>query len=476
MVRPMRSLIAPLAAAVILAAAGTAWAEPAASVREASVGIAGPLRVHPTNSRYFADATGRAVYLTGSHTWWTLPRPAKRDAASCAEYPWNPFSFPAFVDRMAALGHNYLRLWTWESTMFQRFVCNVSQPLKPHPWVRKGPGKAADGRPKFDLRRLNDAYFQRLRSLVEQARARGIYVSVMLFEGWQMQPTHDEPWQWRGHPFRRANNVNGVEGDLNRDGYGTEIHTLANRRILAIQRRYVRRVLATVSGFDNVLIEIANEAGGYSTAWQYHMIQFVRTVEAELGGIRHPVGMTFQHRGGDNAALYGSAADWISPYGPEYMSNPPAAGGGKVILSDSDHHCGASCKEFSFAWRTFTRGMNPVYMDTWSADPEREAVRRALGATRRLADRLDLSALAPQNALASTEYCLCRPAQTYVVYVPSPGNVGVDLAGGGTFAGEWIDPLSGATHSQLTVSGSGWRWLDPPWAGPAVLLLQRTGG
>jgi hypothetical protein len=29
----------------------------------------GPLRVHPANPRYFTDDTGRAIYLTGSHTW-----------------------------------------------------------------------------------------------------------------------------------------------------------------------------------------------------------------------------------------------------------------------------------------------------------------------------------------------------------------------------------------------------------------------
>ncbi|MDP1676411.1 MAG: hypothetical protein Q8L88_06050, partial [Bacteroidota bacterium] len=29
----------------------------------------GPLRVHPSNPRYFADASGKIVYLTGSHTW-----------------------------------------------------------------------------------------------------------------------------------------------------------------------------------------------------------------------------------------------------------------------------------------------------------------------------------------------------------------------------------------------------------------------
>ena len=33
----------------------------------------GPLRVDPKNPRYFADGTGKAVYLTGAHTWNILP-------------------------------------------------------------------------------------------------------------------------------------------------------------------------------------------------------------------------------------------------------------------------------------------------------------------------------------------------------------------------------------------------------------------
>ncbi|MBN2131699.1 MAG: hypothetical protein JW741_19525 [Sedimentisphaerales bacterium] len=36
----------------------------------ASAGLAsGPLRVHHQNRRYFADASGKALFLTGSHTW-----------------------------------------------------------------------------------------------------------------------------------------------------------------------------------------------------------------------------------------------------------------------------------------------------------------------------------------------------------------------------------------------------------------------
>ena len=33
---------------------------------------AGPLRVSTANPRYFTDGSGKAVYLTGSHTWASL--------------------------------------------------------------------------------------------------------------------------------------------------------------------------------------------------------------------------------------------------------------------------------------------------------------------------------------------------------------------------------------------------------------------
>jgi hypothetical protein len=50
---------------------------PPASPRETKQ-ASGPLRVHPTNPRYFTDGTKlpdgslKAVYLTGSHTWGNL--------------------------------------------------------------------------------------------------------------------------------------------------------------------------------------------------------------------------------------------------------------------------------------------------------------------------------------------------------------------------------------------------------------------
>ncbi len=43
---------------------------PLARVRAQSA--TGPLRVNPANPRYFTEASGKAIYLTGSHTWANL--------------------------------------------------------------------------------------------------------------------------------------------------------------------------------------------------------------------------------------------------------------------------------------------------------------------------------------------------------------------------------------------------------------------
>ena len=53
---------------------------------------------------------------------------------------------------------------------------------------------------------------------------------------------------------------------------------------------------------------------------------------------QHPVGMTFQYKGGSNKTLFDGPADWVSP-NPEggYRDNPPASGGQKVVVTDSDH-------------------------------------------------------------------------------------------------------------------------------------------
>ena len=63
----------------------------------------GPLRVSNDNPRYFADSENRSVYLTGSHSWENF-----QDVTG-------PFDYPAYLDRIFALHHNFIRLWAQES-------------------------------------------------------------------------------------------------------------------------------------------------------------------------------------------------------------------------------------------------------------------------------------------------------------------------------------------------------------------------
>jgi hypothetical protein len=426
----------------------------------------GPLRVHPTNPRYFTDGSGRAVYLTGSHTWSNLQDIGPSD-------PPKPLDFIAYLDFLQKHHHNFIRLWRWEMPKF-RFGGNPFQFCEPHPWKRTGPGLARDGKPKFDLTQFNRSYFDRLRQRVEAAGKRGIYVSIMLFEGGAKE------W-WEFHPFHPDNNVNGI------DGGRLDYYTLKRPRVLALQEDYVRKVIDSVNNLDNVLYEICNEAGAYSTDWQYHMIRFIKAYEATKSK-QHPVGMTFQYateQRGTNTNLFQSPADWISP-NPEggYMDDPPPADGRKVVLNDTDHLWGEG-GNVDWVWRSFLRGHHPLFMDrikvltdiplTWHLEdiPGAEEIRRAMGATRKMANRINLAEMRPLPDLSSTRYCLANAGKEYLVYAPGGGEITVELPPGrGSFFVEWMHPVEGSIMSSGRVAGGGKRAFKAPFQGAAILHIR----
>ena len=320
----------------------------------------GPLRVHPTNSRYFADASGQAILLTGSHTWPNLVDMGPSD-------PPPAFDFDAYLKWLQQHGHNFTRGWTWEPTKWDNSRMknpewrNGAHTVAPHPWPRTGPGLALDGKPKFDLEKHNPDYLDRIRERLAKARDAGIYVSVMLFEGYGVQFQGDA---WPNHPLNPANNVQGVDGDKNGDGKGIEIHQLAKKRVTEIQEAYLRWLVTGLNEFDNLLYEVSNETHPSSTEWQYHVIRYVKQIESSLPK-QHPIGMTYQNRRGKNQTLLESPADWISPNSEGgFRDDPPDLQGAKVVLADTDHLWGVG-GDAIWVWKTFTRGLNPIFMDTY---------------------------------------------------------------------------------------------------------------
>lgn len=429
----------------------------------------GPLRVCAANPRYFENAGGDVVLLTGSHVWNNLVDMGPSD-------PPPAFDFDEYLAWMTGYGHNFMRLWRWELTQWRWKEVNAV--VAPHPWVRSGPELALDGKPRFDLARFDETYFARLRTRVEQAGEEGIYVSVMLFEGWGLQYSEKA---WEAHPFHPRNNVNGIGASVEAEGSSLDIHALKHPAITALQEAYVKHVVDTVSDLDNVLYEISNENHPGSTEWQYHMIRFLQGHERTKPK-QHPVGMTFQYRGGTNQALFDSPADWISP-GPEgdYRDNPPANDGRKVVLSDTDHLWGLGGNP-GWVWKSFLRGLNPIFMDAYDGrvlgkpfDPAWEGIRKNLGYVRRIADEVDLKRMIPAHETASSGFCLADTGREYLVFVPGGGEVTLDLFGApGPFDVAWFNTSSGEKkHGDACEGGASDTLTSPFGADDAVLHLKR---
>ena len=444
---------------------------------------AGPLRVNAENPRYFTDGSGRAIYLTGSHTWDNLIDSTRGPV----------FDYDAYLDFIQSHSHNLIRLWTRE---------NASVPMPngvwlenyPIPYLRTGPGSALDGKPKFDLTQFDSAYFDRLRSRVIAARDRGFYVMVMFFNGFSV---HNKGGgrvnPWPGHPFNAQNNVNGVNGDANGNGEGEEVHTLKVHAVTRIQEEYVRKVVDTLNDLDNVLYEISNESHRGSADWQYHMISFIHRYEKSQPK-QHPIVMTFLYDGYDDNGnrhepeLLASPADAISPgrgAKEEYQRDPPQADGSKVIISDTDHLWGVG-GDSNWVWKSFKRGLNPIFMDP-IGDPKWNWVRRSMGQTLAFSKHINLAKMLPRKDLASSGYCLANPGVEYLVYLPSdqwdesrlakkpgspPQSVEVDLFDAfGTFNVEWFNPATNEFTRAARIEGGAGRSLTAPFGGPAILHL-----
>ncbi len=448
-------------------------------VNAASTEIKGVLKVHPTNPRYFTNNSGKVVYLTGAHTYKTL-----QDGG-----PSNPppeFDYSEYLDFLEQHNHNFFRMWYSEylkdSFTSKKTGIKEIRFRKPIPYKRTGPGLALDGKPKLDLTKYNEEFFTRLRSRVIKAKNRGIYVAIILFQGWQLH-SGGEDWRAKGHWSHPKNNINGINGDPNGDNSPIETQTLQIPAVTAIQKAFVKKVIQTVNDLDNVLYDISNESRPESKYWQYEMIKYIKNVEAGMAK-QHPVGMTScLRKKGDthniNVDLFNSKADWISPNGDGgYQYNPPAADGSKVIILDSDH-AGVGTVNRDWIWKSFLRGYNPIQMD-WSYGQQAleeariEGARKAMGDTLRYAKKMNLTAVTPKTQISSTTYALAKPGSEYLIYQSESGSFTVSLKEG-KYNYEWFRPKTGKVISTGTVNAQGGnKSFTPPFSGTAVLYLKST--
>ncbi len=440
--------------------------------------------------------------------------------------------YDAYLEFLRERGHNFIRLWRWEQFRSQAAGGDYHLNMTPQPWPRTGPGVANDGKPRFDLDRLDDTYFQRLRERVVAAGDAGIYVGVMLFDGWALHLS-PAPDNIEGHPFHADNNVNGIKAASIND---VQVLPL-DPNVQSIQDEYIRRVVDTLHDLPNVLWEVANESSGGGTVtdefagfiglvkapdwgdtteWQYRVIDIVKHHEQARGYDAHPIGMTMQFpvavQTAVNDPLLASRAEWISPgYDDEIFADgghpmapgsppshwyvdPPVADGTKVVISDTDHYAPGQ-GDALWAWKTFLRGHHPILMDYGliagvepTADlpadtgvPPFEAyepARWAMGDTRRFAERVGLVDMRPLTDVGPDGFALVNPGVEYLVLQADSddGAFTIDLTPG-TYEVEWfgIDRRETVLADELTVdqSASMVEFTSPVAPGPAVLYLSR---
>jgi hypothetical protein len=435
-----------------------------------------PLSVCSDNPIWFSWQ-GEAVYLAGSHTWACL-----QERGVAGKTP--DFDFPAYLDFMAHHGHNFLRLWVWEHACGMQFVgSDVPIRYEPLPWARTGPGLALDGLPRFDLRHLDKRFLRRLRDRVVAAGERGIFVAVMLFQGFSVEQKGTQGVDaakgnpWDGHPFHRDNNSNGIDGDADQTGEGKAVHTLACPEITRLQEAYVRQVIDTLGDLDHIVWEIGNECHPDSVRWHGHMIRFIRECERHRPK-QHLVGMTGSPI--RNPALFSSEADWVSPVGQDYLDDPPVGDGKKLIVVDTDH-IQPWWSDPRWVWRNLCRGNHFVLMDghrdfrMGSPDeptPEAAAIRCAMGQAVRLANRMDLRRMVPAPDVASSGYCLACPGREYLVFAPDGADMELDLRSAqAALSCEWLDPRTGA-EQPILLPGGGRPRLSSPFSADSLLWLR----
>jgi len=459
-----------------------------------------PLR-QSRNPNYFEDASGAPLILCGSHTWNTLQDWGTGRSVRALD-------FGAFVRFLRKHGHNFSLLWCTELPTFRGLPTTDSSPpdftVAPFPWMRTGPGTATDGELRFDLTKLNQAYFDRLRARVKILNDAGIYAGVYLFTGeflLRFRSSTD------GYPFSGPNNINGVD-----DGYRggppsaavSSVTMTAPCPITDFQDAYVRKTLDTLNDLPNVLWIVSEEAPVNSTWWNDHLISLIRNHEKGKR-FQHPIGYGTLAEPRDEI-LYNSDADWVAPWAR--ISPTRSCGSGiprcKVNINDSDHSYfgmwnDSVQKNRNYAWANFLTGNQVAFMDPYlvhyprqnrnvpaspvngigdGPDRRYDNFRDNLGYLVRCSRKLNLANVMPMSTLASTGFCLAQtpPAGAeYLVYAPEGGPFTLDLSAmprTRMLAVEWFNPASGVTIAQSPVAaGSRAQPFRAPISGDAVLYV-----
>jgi len=202
---------------------------------------ANPIAIHPENPKYFLFRGKPIVLVAATEHYGSVVN--------------RRFDFMRYLEEAADKKQTLTRLFL----LFRELQSarNPYSPLKPDspdfvaPYPRRGPLRAMDGEPIYDLDEWNGEYFDRLHRFLTASSDLGIVVELTLFSN----SYSDQVWAL--NPLRDKNNLQRI-GAVEWQEYAS----LKNPELVARQIAFAQKIVQETSGFDNVYYEISNEPGG----------------------------------------------------------------------------------------------------------------------------------------------------------------------------------------------------------------------
>lgn len=220
---------------------------------------ADPFSLHPDNPHYFQFRGKPTVLITSGEHYGAVLNKA--------------FDYRRYLDTLAADKLNLTRTFTGlyrevpgESFAIAKNTLAPEEADFVQPFRRVGPQK-------YDLTQWNDEYFRRWKDFLTYAGQRGIVVEVTLFT------TYYNEKHWALSPLNASNNLQGI-GKVK----STEVLTLKEAELVAVEERFVRKLVAELNGFDNLYYEICNEPyfHGVTEEWQRLITRAIKEAESKL--------------------------------------------------------------------------------------------------------------------------------------------------------------------------------------------------
>jgi len=438
-----------------------------------------PIKHHPANPHYYSFNGQPTILITSAEHYGGV---INKD-----------FDYVKYFDALKAYGMNYTRIYA--GAMFEpmgKFI--QGNPLGPKPrslvlpWARSVELGYLLGGNKFDLDRWNPEYFARLKDFIAKAGERGIAVEIAFFNA-QYSDT------WPISPLYYENNVQGVGKCDYQDA-----QTMRHPDLLRREDDYVRKITQEVNPFDNVVLEMCDEAPDIGIpptsldeagAWVAHLAEVVTRTESTLpqkhlvaAQVEGPVNGPLDLSGSPNVSIIVTQYVWqagmqmggMKALELEYGHNKP------IELNETDwypvwYKGDAIADARVEAWEFIVGGggsfnnLNGRFTagDPAGNTPDNAQILGALRNLRKFMYGFDFLKMSPNvnfvvSGLPTGVFCrgMSDPGRQYALYhhhseykspagpssyVVHPANYAEDLLlnlPGGSYKADWVNPASGS--------------------------------